>query len=73
MNMLATLLPLLLIIALYAAVIGGIVYIIVKAVKKSTSRRDQYLEQIQMQLIHLQHEVERLRETVEGGNKDDKE
>jgi len=73
MKMIATLLPLLLIIALYAAVIGGIVYIIVKAVKKSTSRRDQYLEQIQMQLVHLQHEVERLREIVEGGNGNDKE
>lgn len=73
MKMIATLLPLLLIIALYAAVIGGIVYIIVKAVKKGTSRRDQYLEQIQMQLVHLQHEVERLREIVEGGNGNDKE
>lgn len=73
MKMIATLLPLLLIIALYATVIGGIIYIIVKAVKKSTSRRDQYLEQIQMQLVHLQHEVERLREIVEGGNGNDKE
>ena len=53
------------------AIIVGIVYIIVKAVKTSTARRDQYLEQIQMQLVHLQHEVENLRDIVDKKESDD--
>ena len=61
MNMFLTLLPLL----IWLALIIAIIYIIIKAIKTSTSRRDQYLEQIQMQLVHLQHEVETLRAIVE--------
>ena len=67
MNAFLTLLPLL----IWLALIIGIVYIIVKAVKNSTSRRDQYLEQIQMQLVHLQHEVESLRNIVDKMESDD--
>ena len=61
MNSIAMILPLL----IWLALIIGIVYIIVKAVKNSTARRDRYLEQIQMQLVHLQHEVESLRDIVD--------
>ena len=67
MNAFLTLLPLL----IWLALIIGIVYIIVKAVKNSTSRRDQYLEQIQMQLVHLQHEVESLRDIVDKWESND--
>ena len=69
-NMLGAILPLI----IWLALIIAIIYIIVKAVKTSTARRDRYLEQIQMQLVHLQHEVERLRELVEGkGSEDESE
>ena len=61
MNMFLTLLPLL----IWLALIIGIIYIIIKAIKTSTSRRDQYLEQIQMQLVHLQPEVETLKNIIE--------
>ena len=67
MNSIAMILPLI----IWLALIIGIVYIIVKAVKTSTSRRDQYLEQIQMQLVHLQHEVESLRDIVDKWESND--
>ena len=67
MNSIAMILPLL----IWLALIIGIVYIIVKAVKNSTARRDRYLEQIQMQLVHLQHEVESLRDIVDKRESND--
>ena len=67
MNSIAMILPLI----IWLALIIGIVYIIVKAVKTSTARRDQYLEQIQMQLVHLQHEVESLRDIVDRRESND--
>ena len=67
MNSIVMILPLI----IWLALIIGIVYIIVKAVKTSTSRRDQYLEQIQMQLVHLQHEVESLRDIVDKWESND--
>lgn len=63
MGFFAVLLPLL----IWLALIITVVYFIVRFVKITTERRDQAHEQIQMQLAHLQHEVERLREMIEEG------
>lgn len=61
MGMFATLIPIL----VWLALVIIVIYFIVKFVKTSTERRDQAHEQIQMQLAHLQHEVDRLRELLE--------
>jgi len=61
MGFFAALLPLL----IWLALIIIVIYFIIKFVKTSTERRDQAHEQIQMQLAHLQHEVDRLREMLE--------
>lgn len=68
MGFFAVLLPLL----IWLALIITVVYFIVRFVKITTERRDQAHEQIQMQLAHLQYEVERLREMIEeGGDKNE--
>ena len=61
MGMFTALIPIL----VWLALVITVIYFIVKFVKTSTERRDQAHEQIQMQLAHLQHEVDRLREILE--------
>ena len=61
MGMFTALIPIL----VWLALVITVIYFIVKFVKTSTERRDQAHEQIQMQLAHLQQEVDRLREILE--------